>query len=306
MRPQISVIIPAYYSDSGIAGCLEALRSQSFREFEAIVVNSSPGDRTREIVTTQFPEVRYVESATRLLPHAARNAGVQLAVGRLLVFTDADCRGERDWLERIVQAQAAGHEVVCGAIEPNESGWFAMGVHLCKYSFRLSGLPEGPSIIAGTANAAYSRKVWEAVGPFDGDKFSGDGLLGWRAARAGWQPWFEPKAIIRHTFHHSPAAFFRERVARGIDFAYTRTDFERWSGLRLLTTIAAFPLLPFLQLARGGRDAFRSGWGVYFVLTVPLQYLGHCGWSVGEARVHCRLFAAKIKGPGTEMHSKRQ
>src|SRR5512144_1102084 len=111
MRPQVSVIIPAYYSDSGIAGCLEALRSQSFRDFEAIVVNSSPGDRTREIVTTQFPEVKLLENPTRLLPHAARNRGVSLAVGQILVFTDADCRGSPDWLERLVDAHGAGHEI---------------------------------------------------------------------------------------------------------------------------------------------------------------------------------------------------
>jgi GT2 family glycosyltransferase len=291
--PKVSVIIPAYHSDSSIAACLQALRLQTFRDFEAIVVNSSPGDLTREIVTTSFPEVIFLESPTRLLPHAARNAGVRVANGQLLVFTDADCRGTPDWLEKIVRTHAAGREVVCGSIEPEHSGWFSLGVHLCKYSFRMSGLPEGSCAIAGTANASYSRNVWDAVGPFDGNRFSGDGLLSWRAARHGFQPWFEPKAIVRHAYNHSASAFWRERRERGVDFAVTRTSFEKWSRLRLLAYLAAFPLLPFVQLARGCRDAFKSGWGMVFLMTAPLQYLGHLGWSLGEARVHLRLLVTQ-------------
>jgi glycosyltransferase involved in cell wall biosynthesis len=287
--PHVSVIVPAYHSDGAIADCLHALRSQTYRDFEVIVVNSSPGDRTREIVTTQFPEARFLESPTRLLPHAARNAGVELAGGRLLVFTDADCRGTPDWLERIVKAQAVGHKVVCGSIEPDRSGWFALGVHLCKYSFRLSGLREGPCNLAGTANASYSRTLWNEIGPFDGDRFSGDGLLSWRAARHGCQPWFEPKAIVHHLFHHSFTAFWRERRERGADFAGARTEFEDWSRLRVLAYLLAFPLLPLVPLARGGRDAYQAGWLTTFFLTAPLQYVGHLAWSLGEARIHWRL-----------------
>ncbi|MDH3444635.1 MAG: glycosyltransferase, partial [Deltaproteobacteria bacterium] len=257
--PRVSVIIAAYHSDAVIAGCLKALRTQTFRDFEAIVVNSSPGDRTREIVTGEFPEVKFLEHPTRLLPHAARNRGVQVASGQLLVFTDADCRGVSDWLERLVKGHEAGHHVLCGAIEPEGSSWFELGVHLCKYSFRLSSLREGPRAIAGTANACYSRKVWDAVGPFDGDQFAGDGLLSWRAARHGWQPWFEPRAMVLHVFHPSASAFWRERRERGADFAYARTTFEQWSPSRLAAYLLAFPLLPILQLARGGGDAFKCG-----------------------------------------------
>ena len=124
---RVSVIIAAYHSDAVIEGCLEALRSQTINDFEVIVVNSSPEDRTRQLVTAHFPEVRFLESMTRLFPHAARNQGVQVAGASLLVFTDADCRGAPDWLERLLEAQIAGHEVVCGSIEPEGTSWFELG-----------------------------------------------------------------------------------------------------------------------------------------------------------------------------------
>ena len=55
--PQMSILIPAYYSEDTLAECLEALRQQRFRDFEVIVVNSSPGDRTRRLVEERFHEV---------------------------------------------------------------------------------------------------------------------------------------------------------------------------------------------------------------------------------------------------------
>jgi len=168
--PRVSIVISAFHSDTTIADCLQSLRGQTFRDFEVIVVNSSPEERTRLIVEERFSEVRFEQAPARLLPHAARNRGVERARGELLVFTDPDCRARPDWLERLVQSLDAGHRLVCGAIELSETGWFARGVHLCKYSFRLSGLSGGPSSVAGTANAGCSRDLWNAVGPFNGDR----------------------------------------------------------------------------------------------------------------------------------------
>jgi glycosyltransferase involved in cell wall biosynthesis len=292
--PDVSVVIAAYQSDSVLRECLRALRAQTFRDFEVIVVNSSPEDRTREIVVNDFPEVNFLESPTRLLPHAARNRGVRAARGRLLVFTDADCRGNPDWLERLVEVQAAGHQVVCGSIEPVGSSWFERGVHLCKYSFRLSALPPGPCSVAGTANACYARRVWNEVGPFDGDRISADGLLSWRAARRGWDPWFEPRAVVRHAFTHTAMELWRERLERGADFAAARVEFYHWSPGRLVAYLIALPMLPMVQLARGARDAFRCGWGRIFLATAALQLFGHVGWSLGEARIHWALIKQTI------------
>jgi glycosyltransferase involved in cell wall biosynthesis len=293
-----SVIIAAYHSDTVIEGCLEALRKQTIKDFDVIVVNSSPEDRTREIVTEHFPEAKFMENTTRLLPHAARNLGVQLAGGAYLIFTDADCRGAPDWIERLLEAQTKGHGIVCGSIEPEGTSWFELGIHLCKYSFRLSTLPGGSCTLAGTANACYSRKVWEAVGPFCGDRFAGDALLSWQASREGWKPWFEPRAVVRHRFHPSVVDFWRERVERGTDFADMRVRFEGWSRLRIEAYLAASPLLPLIPLMRGGRDAFKCAWTPLFISTVPLQLLGHIGWSLGEARTHWRLLRGDRPGYG--------
>jgi glycosyltransferase involved in cell wall biosynthesis len=285
---RLSVIVPAYHSAASVALCLEALEAQTRDDVEVILVNSSPEDATGEIAA-RFPGVRYIESAERLLPHAARNRGVEVARGEVLAFTDPDCRPRPDWASRLLEAIEAGHPLVCGAIEPPRGlSWEARGVHMCKYHFRLGGLPAGPTAIAGTANACLTRELWEAVGPFDGDIWAGDGLLSWRAAARGFGPWFEPSAVVEHRSSQPLGipGLWRERVLRGRDFGESRVAFEDWSRARALAYLAALPALPVVVTIRAGADALRGGRIGMWLTTLPVQLLGHLAWSLGEARAH--------------------
>lgn len=289
-RPRASVVIPAYNSDRTIASCLESLRNQTFRDFEVIVVNSSAGDRTRRIVE-RYPEVRFEQAERRLLPQSALNRGVGLARGELLMFTAPDCRADRDWLASLVEAHDAGHQVVAGGIDIDGGGRLNVGMHLSKFSWRLGSLPTGWTDLVQTANACYSRRVWEAVGPFEGDWLSGDVLLSRRASASGWPAWFEPSATVRHRHLGSATAFLRERLERGFDGAVTRIDFGRWSRLRVGAYLAALPILPLLLTARTGREAWRAGAWFDLLVTLPLQLAGHGAWCLGEALAHARFLS---------------
>ena len=149
--PLVSVIVPAYNSFGTIPGFLCALRRQTFTDFETIIVNSSPETQTGKLVAEGLPEAHFEQSPVRLLPHAARNRGVELAKGSLLVFTDPDCVAESGWLRALVEANQRGHRVVVGSMGLIGTSAFERAVHLCKFSSWLPGLPEGRAIIAPTA-----------------------------------------------------------------------------------------------------------------------------------------------------------
>ena len=105
--PTASVIIPAYESHTTVAATLGPLLDQARAiGAEVIVVDSSPGPQTADVVE-RFSEVRLERSAQRLLPHAARNLGVELAKGQILVFTDPDCIPAEGWLGRWSRRPAA-------------------------------------------------------------------------------------------------------------------------------------------------------------------------------------------------------
>ena len=52
-------MVPAYFSDTTIGAAMDGLRAQTFSDFEAIVVSSSPEDRTGRIVAERFPQARF-------------------------------------------------------------------------------------------------------------------------------------------------------------------------------------------------------------------------------------------------------
>lgn len=280
----MSVVLPAYYSDRSIARCLEAISAQTIQDFEIIVVNSSPETRTQEIVTTRFPRVIFKQSSTRLFPHAARNVGVSLARGDLLVFTDPDCLPRPDWLASLVQASGAGWPVVQGSVAPKQGSWIERGVHLCKRFSLLKGVRPYTPWVVSTLNVCYSRAAWEAAGPFDGDLFCGDALLGWRAAARGYPARFEPDAVIESMHDATFGGLIRERYARGREFAAARANYESWDRWRSASFVLASPVLLALVLTRAGRSAAAAGCTRDFFLTIPVQFAGQLAWILGESR----------------------
>ena len=92
---KVSAIIPALDAAETIAETIASLQAQTFRHWEAIVVNDGSTDATAEIVT----KLRDQDDRIRLISHAgrgvsaARNAGIEAARAEWLLFLDAD-----DWL----------------------------------------------------------------------------------------------------------------------------------------------------------------------------------------------------------------
>jgi glycosyltransferase involved in cell wall biosynthesis len=284
--PRASVIIPAFDSDRTIGKCFDALRAQTFRDFETIVVNSSPEDRTEQIVTTQYPEIIFKQSAKRLFPHAARNLGISFARGELLVFSDPDCIPRPTWLEQLVRAYDDGHAIVQGSVELIGTSWRERAIHLCKRFSLLPGLAPYSPWIVSTVNACYTRLAWDAAGPFAGELFCADALLTWRAIARGYRTWFEPSAIVENAHHENIAELFRERFERGKEFGNVRAEYERWSRWRAAGYLFAFPTLLVVILWRTFQAARAAGWLRSFWVTLPIPIIGQLAWLLGESIVY--------------------
>ena len=91
LTPLISVITPAFNAAKTIVRAYDSLLSQTFRDWEYIVVDDGSGDGTEGMVR-QFHDAR-VRKLTRIANSgtgAALNAGARQATGRYLAFLDAD------------------------------------------------------------------------------------------------------------------------------------------------------------------------------------------------------------------------
>ena len=89
--PVVSVVIPAYDVAPYIAETLDSVFSQTFKQFEVIIVNdgSPDTDELERVLAPYLERIRYVRQENRGAG-AARNLGVCEARGEYVAFLDGD------------------------------------------------------------------------------------------------------------------------------------------------------------------------------------------------------------------------
>lgn len=105
--PQISVVIPVYNRPHRVLRAIESVWKQDFQDFELIVVDDGSTDNTSDVLRPLQSRLRYVRQQNKG-PGAARNCGVQHAVGEWVAFLDSD----DTWLPNKLSRQMAWAESV--------------------------------------------------------------------------------------------------------------------------------------------------------------------------------------------------
>lgn len=90
--PYISIIIPAFNNKGQIERCIKSILSQSFSNFELIIVNDGSTDGT-EILINNFAKIDQriicINQSNQGVS-SARNSGIERANGAYITFIDAD------------------------------------------------------------------------------------------------------------------------------------------------------------------------------------------------------------------------
>lgn len=90
--PEISVVVPVYKAEAYISRCIDSILSQTFSDFELILVDDGSPDRSGAICD----EYALKDSRIRVIHKqnggvsSARNAGLGMAVGNWITFVDSD------------------------------------------------------------------------------------------------------------------------------------------------------------------------------------------------------------------------
>ncbi len=225
----LSVIVPARDAAATIADCLQALMHQQCytlgHDYEIILVDDGSIDTTAKIA--EEIGVRVVHQANAG-PAAARNTGVEHALGELVCFTDADCIPTPDWLSQMT-APFANPEVVG-----------VKGAYLCQekqlvprfvqqeFEYKYQALSKLPKIdFIDTYSAAYRKSVFIENGGFD-PRFPvpsvEDQEFSFRLARKGYQLAFQPTAKVYHRHDLTLWQYIRRKWGIG----YWKAFMLRW------------------------------------------------------------------------------
>ncbi len=101
MSNLVSVIIPAYNVAPHIAEALDSLFAQTWRDFEAIVINDGSTDETEERIASYCDRIVYMKQKNSGVM-SARNAGLRAARGRYIALLDGDDLWAPRFLETLV------------------------------------------------------------------------------------------------------------------------------------------------------------------------------------------------------------
>ena len=219
--PDVSVVVPVRNGADVIGDCLDGIAAQQEAPpFEVVVVDNGSTDGTAAIVRGHPLEPRAVGEATPG-SYAARNAGIAATTGRIVAFTDADCRPEPTWLAAAVAAIDAGAELVGGRVimtrsdTPSVVERYDSAVYLRQEDLVTQ---HGWAV---TANLVVRRSVLDEVGWFDPSLPSGgDREFCLRAGARGHALVYVPEAAVLHR----PRTRLREvwRVNRRIGSGFHR------------------------------------------------------------------------------------
>jgi len=285
--PEISVVVPDL--DSPLAGAtlaaLAALGAPGAGVEVIVVGRDGPG------VVPRGGAVRFLETAERLSPAAARNRGVAAARGAKILFTDADCRPLPGWLAALAAALDRGPVAGGAVVFPmglrttgRGAARWALADNVASFADLLPDRPaeDDTRRPLGSLNLAVRRDAWERVGPFDESlPTSEDHDWVLRARALGIATAFVPAAKVEH------AAVRGSRAAVAAHAAWYGEHFHRfrarhpeafgtgptWRSRRRLAALApvkalaatartflAHPMLWRALPALPGVVAFRRAW----------------------------------------------
>lgn len=176
--PFVSVIIPVFNNAQGLLGTLNGLKNQSYPQdrFEVFVVDNGSSD-SPELVVRDFDvsflrETQYLNS-----PYSARNRGLELAKGSVIILLDTTCQPTTQWMiAGIREMQFNQVALIAGnvsfAVDSNSS----IGeIYDAVSNIKMKELVENRGV-AAACNLFVRREVFDKVGLFEENLRSGGDL----------------------------------------------------------------------------------------------------------------------------------
>lgn len=176
--PRVSVIVPTLHRDAPLRTLLRYfLEEESYQPFELIVIDQSDqhDQETREFLSAVAHRMIYIQADYKSLPKA-RNHGVSLASGEVVVFVDDDAEPMRGFLA--AHASTYVDPRVMGAtgpvLAPGQSLLNQAAIGPRRYHALMSGVEKASNVDfsfltpwASGGNVSFRRQLITQIGGFD-------------------------------------------------------------------------------------------------------------------------------------------
>ncbi len=295
--PRASVIIPSLGRADRLMECIGSVLAQEvpFRVQIVMVIDGSGSKALASQVKARFPSAHILAdcSDSRRGSPGAKNAGVAISSGEVLVFIDDDTVAQNGWLGGIVAAYSEGVGGVGGAEEKvrtqgvlrrawyqlsgNSTGRVTRGGIVVSNFTPSKKKTESVQCLAG-ANMSFLRRAFVEAGGFDvnyiGNAYREETDLCLRIGKSR-RLIFVPDAVVRHLedekggntaedlrawnywYHRNNTYFFLKNVDDGTRFTRIRHQLGELA-LAFGRMINQRSLTPFSTAGVGARDGRKA------------------------------------------------
>lgn len=149
---RFSIIVPVYNVEKFIKKCIISIVSQTYKDFELIIVNDGTKDDSvkiaRALLQNSQVNWRIIDKANGG-QGSARNVGIRAAVGEYLVFVDSDDYIDEKMLEVINSAiLKTDAEMYCfNSIKVNEKGRILNRYNMCNNMIGMYSILKYPAML---------------------------------------------------------------------------------------------------------------------------------------------------------------
>ena len=197
----ISVITPTYNRARFLPAAVASVLSQTFGDFELIIVDDGSEDNTPDVLKPFFADrrVRYVYQENQGQSHA-RNLALKQATGDFIAFLDSDDVWAPDKLEKQLAVFRANSEVdIVHGDEAiiNEQGSVVSLQNMRRYSGRITRYLLADNSVSITT-ALVRRRCFDEMGGFDTSVGVADDYELWLRFSARYCYQYEPGIVASY------------------------------------------------------------------------------------------------------------
>jgi glycosyltransferase involved in cell wall biosynthesis len=199
----ISVVIPVHNGHTTLARCLQTVAASDYPDYEIIVVDDCSTDDTPAIAR-QFGARVLTLSGKPFGPAYARNRGVEISVGKIILFVDADITIPRDTLSKVATGfnSHPEHAAMFGSYDqdPSEYEFLSQYKNLIHHFVHQQAKQEAGTFWTGCG--AIRRSVFLEIGGFNSDRYPQPSIedieLGSRLRSSGHRIYLNKEIQVKH------------------------------------------------------------------------------------------------------------
>jgi glycosyltransferase involved in cell wall biosynthesis len=264
----VSFIVVAYNAAQTLNSLLTDLKKQDYdhKKIEVILIDGNSDDDTKRVMTefavssSDFFRVCVLDNPKRILP-SGWNIALKESRGDIILRVDAHSSISEDFVRKNVECIKSGDKICGGpriSIITEDTSW-QRTLLLVESSVFGSGIAEyrrnkGKRHVKTLAHAAYSREVFQTVGPYNELLVrTEDNEMHHRMRRAGYKFCFDPSIVSYHHARNSLPKMLKQKYLNGY-----------WIGRSLRICPKAFSCYHFAPVC----------WLVAIIMTTLLVFRG--------------------------------